>query len=301
MRVQETIDELLGVAKLEALPSLMSRRLDVLMDGSFLSALDGRRAGATPDEATRIAELAEVVVTFLEEVTGRLEELEPELNAAEAEADEIAANAAVAVKAARASGAAAGRSSPKRSRAAPSSDGTTMEPVAKAPEAGQIDSERERRAQYRYVLEQLLDAAGAGVDTLDRKIAELRSSLDPGFFAHLQWEVDEQTKAGNRKLLAILETVVQRACVEVEAGQPEVQLLSALLQTQNQMVRREIYERDFKPMSSRFQAGVVQLITETQLELEKKVLRGEQVDGSLLQQLRVLSVELEEYDPPSPG
>ena len=105
----------------------MSRRLDVLTDGTFLSALDGRRAGATPHEATRIAELAEVVVTFLEEVTGRLEELEPELNAAEAEADEIAANAAVAAKAARTSAAAAAASSPpKRRSAASPSDGTTL-------------------------------------------------------------------------------------------------------------------------------------------------------------------------------
>lgn len=37
------------------------------------------------------------------------------------------------------------------------------------------------------------------------------------------------------------------------------------------------------------------LVTDTQLELEKRVLRGEQVDGALLQRLRVIAVEASEY------
>ena len=40
---------------------------------------------------------------------------------------------------------------------------------------------------------------------------------------------------------------------------------------------------------------LVALVTETQLELEKRVLKGEQVDASLLQMLRVLALEAAEY------
>ena len=37
------------------------------------------------------------------------------------------------------------------------------------------------------------------------------------------------------------------------------------------------------------------LVADTQLELEKRVLRGEAVDGEMLQQLRVLAIECAEY------
>ena len=81
-------------------------------------------------------------------------------------------------------------------------------------------------------------------DRLDALLVEERNKLDANFFAHLQWEIDEQKRMKNSKLLGILEVVVQRACVEVETGQPEVALLSAVLQTANQMARREMYQRE---------------------------------------------------------
>ena len=90
--------------------------------------------------------------------------------------------------------------------------------------------------------------------------------------------------------------VVQRACIELEAGRPEVALLSSLLQTQNVMVRKELYERSFAPASRSVQRAFTELVAETQLELEKRVLRGESVEPALLQSLRVISLEAAEYD-----
>lgn len=82
------------------------------------------------------------------------------------------------------------------------------------------------------------------------------------------------------------------------AAQVEVALLSALLQTRNQMARREMYERELRLADNgrRVARALVSLVTETQLELEKKVLRGEQVDADLLQLLRVLALEAAEYN-----
>ena len=102
----------------------------------------------------------------------------------------------------------------------------------------------------------------------------------------------------------ILEVVVQRACLEVEGGQPEVALLSALLQTSNVHARRETYERELKwgANGARVASRLLALVTDTQLELEKRVLRGEQVDGSLLQQLRIVALETTEYaEEPGPA
>ena len=58
-----------------------------------------------------------------------------------------------------------------------------------------------------------------------------------------------------------------------------------------------MYERELKRATGgpAVASALTGLVTETQLELEKRVLRGEQVDASLLQMLRVLSLELTEY------
>ena len=103
----------------------------------------------------------------------------------------------------------------------------------------------------------MLEAAGTSVDRVDALLKEERDKLDAGFLAHLQsaiassgvlqcvycalrlrkkkhndpcvqvvdsrrWEVDQQVKKQNRKLLGILEVVVQRTCLEMEGNQPEV-------------------------------------------------------------------------------
>ena len=68
---------------------------------------------------------------------------------------------------------------------------------------------------------------GAGVEPLDLCLQAMRRELDEAFFEHLRWEVEQQVAAKNEKVLAILELVIQRACVEAEAGHPEVELLAA--------------------------------------------------------------------------
>ena len=44
----------------------------------------------------------------------------------------------------------------------------------------------------RFRLHRLLDAANAGAATLDRVLIEMREDLEPSFFDHLQWEIEQQ-------------------------------------------------------------------------------------------------------------
>ena len=275
--IDGAINELLAEERQEELPALLGRRLDVLTDARFLPRLEERRLASSEDgEGEALAQLADLVVTFVEEVTQQLKELEPAVAAAQAEANKVTSEAA----------ATAVRRRPAGATAAP----------AKLPVADDdVDSQvRERRAKYRFLVERLLDAAKMGTERLDDLLRAQRSLLDRGFFDHMQWEVEEQRKARNRRMLEILEVVVQRACLEVEGGEFEVALLGALLQTRNPDARREMYERELRAAEARTQVAFKQLVLDTQLELEKAVLRGETVDQSLLQMLRVIGVEASE-------
>ena len=84
-------------------------------------------------------------------------------------------------------------------------------------------------------------------------------------------------QARNTKMLGILELVVQRTCAEMEAAMPDVQLLTALLQTKNQVARQEMYARELRPADGSMQARFAESVHETQLHLEKAVMRGEEV------------------------
>jgi hypothetical protein len=53
----------------------------------------------------------------------------------------------------------------------------------------------------------------------------------------------------------------------------------------------ELYQRSLVPAAPGVQRAFLALVLDTQLALEKKVFRGEQVDPSLLQMLRVVSAE----------
>jgi hypothetical protein len=291
--IDTLIDEMLAETKPEALPALLARKMDVLTTAQFLGRLEDRRATAAPWEASRLAELTELVVSFLEEVAGRLSELEPELAAAEAEADAMAAKAAEEAAKARAT------TEPRRRSAAAAPDAATGGRPGEMLRQGDTDNDvREKRARYRFMLEQLLDAAAVSVERLDELLRAERDRLDPGFFEHLKWEMDEQRKMKNTQLLSVLEVVVQRACVEMEGGQTELALLSSLLQTPTASIRRELYQRHFVTAPPAVQAGFLQLVSDTQLELEKRVLTGQPVDSSLLSTLRIITVEVNEYDPP---
>ena len=303
-RLDATIDELLAEAKPEALPGLMGRRLEVLTDGRFLARLESRRSSAPPFVAAQLQQLGETVVDFLEELTENLVTLEPELADVQAQADAATSRAAEAAAAARQ----ADKAPPAR-RAKSTPPPVVGDPAVRADVSPPMatdetvtDAAREEQAKHRFLLETLLDAAKAGGEQLDSLLAKSRTSLDGGFFRHLQWEIDEQRTQQNTKLLALLEVVVQRACAEVEGGAAEVELLSALLQTQNKLQRAEMCERALKHADGGADVaqGLLNLVTETQLELEKRVLKGETVDASLLQSLRVIALEAAEYTRPAP-
>ena len=299
-QLDATIDELLEISKPEALPALLGRRLEVLTDARFIPRLEARRAASpTEYEATQLLQLGEFVVDFLEEVTSQVRDLEPELAAAQAEADVITKQAEADAKpiCTETTSFSFDPPTPGRGRAKSTPPPPAASTGKEVDHEGLSQAEREKRAKNRFLLEKLLDAAGVSTDRLDALLVEERNKLDANFFAHLQWEIDEQKRMKNSKLLGILEVVVQRACVEVETGQPEVALLSAVLQTANQMARREMYQRELvlPRDGQRVADAFVALVTETQLELEKRVLRGELVDQSLLQMLRVISLEAGEY------
>jgi len=305
-RLDSTIDELMNrmeERRPELMPQLLGKRLDVLTDSRFLPRLETRRTdqGVPPQQAAELEALGELVLSFLEELTDRVREIEPEWQQEQAQADAVTAKAAEKARAALRGL----KSTPPRRRGG-GADPAGAPPVpAVAPGQGATDeAAREVRAKKRFMLERLLDAANAGAGRLEAMLHDKRAELDAAFFEHLAWEVEEQKAKGNRKLLAVLEVVVQRACAEVECrgGGPEVALLSSLLQTSNSLVRREVYEREFNRGvradgrdGADVAAALLELVTDTQLELEKQVMRGEQVDQQLLKMLRVLSVEIPEY------
>eukprot|EP00325_Prymnesiales_sp_UTEX-LB-985_P006669 CAMPEP_0174701126 /NCGR_PEP_ID=MMETSP1094-20130205/5864_1 /TAXON_ID=156173 /ORGANISM="Chrysochromulina brevifilum, Strain UTEX LB 985" /LENGTH=313 /DNA_ID=CAMNT_0015898725 /DNA_START=148 /DNA_END=1089 /DNA_ORIENTATION=+ len=281
--IETTIDELIAEEKQEALLALLGRRLEVLTDSNFLPRLEARRSSTSSEtEREELALLADLVVDFVEEVAERLQQLEPAVATAQEQADNVTSKAAAAAVTRH-----VGETPRRRAPAATAPLEMLREDDAEA-------EARERRAAHRFLVERLLDAAHAGVDRLEALLHDERKRLDRGFFEHLQWEVEEQRKAGNRRMLEILEVVVQRACVEVEGGQLEVALLSALLQTRNSASRHEMYQRELAPAGVGMQAAFKQLLLDTQLEIEKAVLRGESVDPTLLQQLRVIGVEVSE-------
>ena len=146
--MDSTIDELLAESRPEALPSLMGRRMHILADARFLARLQAReyRAAGTVEMA-QIAQVRELVISFLEEVTTQMQLLEPELSATQAEADAIAA--ATAKQAAEA------RSKPKRRTSVVQPAGPTT--AAGQATEGEADAAfRETRARNRYLVERLL-------------------------------------------------------------------------------------------------------------------------------------------------
>lgn len=299
------INELLEVDEV-GLPSLMSKRLNLLTDSSFMNVFHERIAAEASDaERDRLQHCQGVVLEFLEEVAEQIARLEPELAAAEQEAQQAAAvtTAPAAIEAPRGGRCADGdRSKPTVTAAAPTRvDATT--PMLRddgSTSTRPIDVQadellREKRAANRFKLHQLLDAANVGVEKLDSAVARMRPELDNDFFDHLQWEVDQQIQKRNTKLLGVLELIVQRTCFEMEVSMPEVRLLGMLLQTKNRTVRQELYARDLQPADWATQARFAQSVRETQMHLEKAVLRGEQVDVELLQQLRVIALEMADY------
>ena len=80
----------------------------------------------------------------------------------------------------------------------------------------------------------------------------------------------------------------------MESGQPEVALLTALLQTRNEHARLEIYQRELAPAPPSVRDAFARLVGETKLAVETSTMRGEAADPQLLQQLRIIELEVAE-------
>lgn len=285
------IDELLAAPQEQVL-SVMGQQLETIADGGFMAQLDRRRAaaGSTAEEQALVL-LGGSVCDFMEELVQRMQEVAPELQEQEARAEASVAQAAQAAQASEAA------------KAAQVSLWSQMQkqPAAKPETRGAIDPrvdedlQREQRAKNRFKVENLLDAARAGVEPLDLCLQGMRRELDEAFFEHLRWEVEQQVAAKNEKVLGILEIVIQRACVEAEAGHPEIELLAALLQTRNRELRQEMYQRKLSTAEEVVRRQFGASVQETQLRLEKDLLAGSEVDRDLLQQLRVIALEMQPF------
>jgi hypothetical protein len=278
------IDELLSTPN-EALLARMGRQIDSILKAEFMQAIELRIAGANEvDESQALEQLRVSVVDFAEEVADGVQRLEPAYQKW-TEEEETARSQASAAK---------DPSTPPRRRTA-TDVATAFVPQLPAAEGeGAKDIERSRG---RFRLQQLLAAAHASADQLDARLVEMSEGnlLDAGFFSHIQWEVDEQIRKKNQKLLTILELVVQRACLQVEAGRPEVGLLTSLLQTRDKLIRAEMFERRLATASAATRTRFGHAVEETMLALEKAVLSGQTVDKDLLLQLRLIGIEMEPY------
>jgi hypothetical protein len=302
-RFDGLIDELLAAKETHML-SIMSNRLDVLADAQFMAQLERRRSSAgSMAEEQALTQLGAAVCDFMEELVQRMEEVAPELQEKEEAAAATVAQAKQAAQAAQAAQGAQKAQAPLQRSPLVQSDPLVCVPCGElgalpAGANGETDdeaAERETRALNRFKVEKLLDAANAGVEHLDSALRTMSRELDEGFFEHLRWEVEQQVAAKNEKLLGILEVVVQRACVEAEAGHPEVELLGALLQTQNRELRQEMYQRRLVPLAPLVKKQFGATVEATQLQLEKALMAGGDVDRMLLQQLRVIALEMQPF------
>lgn len=220
---ESTIEELIEAPELNR-PSICSKKLDEIATASFFTTLDERIEAAEGSvEAADLEQIREVALTIVEAAAEKIAEV------ASAEAEASSAIASAKADSSR-------RSPPPPRKPTSNTAFFTGKPAradmaparAAAPPLTRTadELERETRARNRHRLHTLLDAANVGVAALDEAVASMRGEFDGAFFSHMQWEVEQQVAAKNTKLLGILEAVVQRVCVEMETGAPEVQARS---------------------------------------------------------------------------
>jgi len=308
---QALIDELLRQPP-SSVPALLGRRLETVLNVRFIAKLEERLKVTPRDtrEWAAVEGLLNTVLEFSEEVAARITQLEPVI----AEKSKVAAETAAEVsgtdtydadadadaktfsdcgtfhsssKAVAASAAPAATGHPQRHGG---SQGSSV--LSTFDEMDPSNAEAVERARFRFRVHRLLDAAHVSEEALDRELETMDEELTPGFFRHMQWEVEQQIKMRNRKLLDILELIVQRACAQREAGQPDVQLLSILLQMRNPEMRAQMYEERLRHLDSTRQQRFASTVVQTQMHLEKALLSGEPVDVDLLTQLRLISIEM---------
>ena len=291
------IDELLAAPEEQVL-SVMGQRLETIADSGFMAQLERRRAAAgSAAEEQALELLGGSVCDFMEELVQRMQEIAPELQEQEARAQASVAQAAQAAQAAEAAKAATAAQVALWSQMGKQPASGPPQPATRGAVDPRVDEalRREQRAKNRFKVENLLDAANEGVEALDLRLREMRGELNEGFFEHLRWEVEQQVAAKNEKVLGILELIIQRACVEAEAGHPEVELLAALLQTRNRELRQEMYQRKLATADQMVRRAFGESVQQTQLRIEKDLLAGNEVDRDLLQQLRVIALEMQPF------
>lgn len=291
------IDELLAAPEEQVL-SVMGQRLETIADSGFMAQLERRRAAAgSAAEEQALELLGGSVCDFMEELVQRMQEIAPELQEQEARAQASVAQAAQAAQAAEAAKAATAAQVALWSQMGKQPASGPPQPATRGAVDPRVEEalRREQRAKNRFKVENLLDAANAGVEALDLRLREMRGELNEGFFEHLRWEVEQQVAAKNEKVLGILELIIQRACVEAEAGHPEVELLAALLQTRNRELRQEMYQRKLATADQMVRRAFGESVQQTQLRIEKDLLAGNEVDRDLLQQLRVIALEMQPF------
>ncbi len=285
---RQVLERLLAVDdKPERLIAAMGHSIDRILDpglARLLRAEIDAEADKT-DRRQRLERLFEAVVDFAEEVAANLASvdlmIQEDTTTAEALEKAIGEAAAPASRDEETQPQRAGRSS---SRLPPLSDGD-----------GPGQAERIARARNRFKLEKLLDAAHDSAPDLERTLAEMNAELDAAFFSHLQWEVEQQIDKKNRKVLELLELVIQRACAQVESSVDEARIFSELLYLESPQDREEMYLQRLAHADPSTRARFAQAVVTTQLELEKAVMQGQSIDFTLLQKVRCIGVEMRPY------
>jgi len=211
-RLDSTIDELMNrmeERRPELMPQLLGKRLDVLTDSRFLPRLETRRTdqGVPPQQAAELEALGELVLSFLEELTDRVREIEPEWQQEQAQADAVTAKAAEKARAALRGL----KSTPPRRRGG-GADPAGAPPVpAVAPGQGATD-EAVREALSAVVAAPRASnfaAFAAGIRGLQEAMIAQATEADPA----ARWTVDEHSRG--RAVIVEDGDVWEKGCISV--------------------------------------------------------------------------------------
>jgi len=285
--MEECIGKLLTAEEDEDVVDILGRNVRLLFQPEFIWRLEARREEAeTEMHADEITRLTELVLDFMEVLTETAHEIQENVIELEKTAEEVVANltAQGMIKNLTAGVARKQAGKPKR-RVAPTTESFRM---------NKTEALFDKRDQKRFFLQKLFDAAAAGEQRLDAVLHEKRDELDPDFFDYMKWEVDEAIKEKNRKLLEILEIVVQRATLETERGVPGLGVLNKLLDSRNPYARQDIYNRELRNGGVELeekQAAFMKLLWDLKNELEKRIVRGDEVDDDLMQIVNAIAQE----------
>lgn len=298
------VEELLNSSDDEMLGA-MQRNIPAMLSPGFLGALRRVARLAVNDEDREAARRLEFsVVVFLEEFIEQVQALEkaeaegfidmssmaPDLSAEVANVDRIPR---------RADGSNAPLSRPPRLRAPRAPPAPAAAAAAGA--AAAVQSAEELLVVHRAMLQELLREAATGVNALEACLQSMaaQGQLRPPFIDHLKWEMDEQVKRGNARMLHILQLVVQRACLTMESMLDEssaaAQHLSTILQLHDYDARTDYWKRVVARLPERERSQFAQVVCSVFADVGLRVQRGMDVDDSLLRQIRLVREELDEH------